>query len=63
MEDLIAVKPFAGGPQDLEDARGIMLVSGAAPNHELRTVVPRYGSDPAELSKLFFEILQWAFRL
>jgi hypothetical protein len=43
-EDLIAMKIFAGGPQDLEDVRGILQVSGQLLNLELlRNLTGRYG--------------------
>jgi hypothetical protein len=53
-EDLIAMKIFAGGPQDLEDVRGIFQVSGHLLNLELlRSLTQRYGDDSAnELAEL-----------
>jgi hypothetical protein len=45
-EDLIAMKVFAGGPQDLEDVRGILQVSGHLLNLQLlRSLTRRYGDD------------------
>ena len=47
-EDLIAMKIFAGGPQDLEDVRGILQVSQQLLNLELlRNLTRRYGRDSA----------------
>jgi hypothetical protein len=56
-EDLIAMKIFAGGPQDLEDVRGILQVSGHLLNLDLlRSLTKRYGDDPAnELAELLKE--------
>jgi hypothetical protein len=48
-EDLIGMKLFAGGPQDLIDVRGILQVSRESLNAELlRRVATRYGSDVAQ---------------
>jgi len=45
-EDLIAMKIFAGGFQDLEDVRGILQVSGDLLNvNLLRKVARRHGAD------------------
>jgi len=45
-EDLIAMKVFARGVQDLEDVRGILQVSGDRLNLELlQKVARRYGAD------------------
>ena len=45
-EDLIAMKIFAGGIQDLEDVRGILQVSGSILNLELlRRLAARYGPE------------------
>jgi len=45
-EDLVAMKLFAGGLQDLEDARGILQVSGRLLNLDLlRSIANRYGPD------------------
>lgn len=45
-EDLIGMKLFASGPQDLEDVRGILQVSRELLDMDLlRRVVHRYGSD------------------
>ena len=48
VEDLIAMKVFAGGIQDLEDVRGILQVSA---NHSdlklLKAVTHRYGIEVA----------------
>ena len=56
-EDLIAMKTFAGGLQDLEDVRGILQVSGTLLNIALlRELVRRYGADAADdLDKLLDE--------
>jgi hypothetical protein len=43
-EDLVAMKVFAGGPQDLEDARGILRVKGDQLNVKvLRDLARRFG--------------------
>lgn len=45
-EDLIAMKMFAGGFQDLEDVRGILHVSGTLLNIELlRQIAARYSPE------------------
>jgi hypothetical protein len=55
-EDLIAMKVFAGGFQDLEDVRGILQVSGEGLNLQLlRKLARRYGADVAQKLE---EILQ-----
>lgn len=47
-EDLIAMKIFAGGIQDLEDVRGVLQVSGNKVNLGLlRAAAARYGDDTA----------------
>jgi hypothetical protein len=47
-EDLIPMKIFAGGPQDIQDVRGMLQVSGASLNLDLlRGLARRYGSDAA----------------
>ena len=47
-EDLVGMKIFAGGPQDLEDVRGILQVSRERLNPDLlRRVARRYGADVA----------------
>jgi hypothetical protein len=58
-EDLIAMKVFAGGPQDLEDVRGILQVSGELLNMDLlHELARRYGTDAAtSLSSLLAETL------
>jgi hypothetical protein len=44
MEDLIAMKLFAGGVQDLEDVRGILQVASDSLNLALvRSLADRYG--------------------
>jgi len=46
VEDLIAMKIFAGGLQDLEDVRGILKVSGMLLNFGLlRTLTARYSPE------------------
>jgi hypothetical protein len=48
-EDLIAMKVFAGGPKDLEDAKGILQVSGEKLDTELlKNLVRGYGDDTAK---------------
>jgi hypothetical protein len=56
-EDLIGMKMFAGGPQDVLDVRGILQVWGERLNPDLlRKVARRYGRDVAgELDKLLLE--------
>ena len=45
-EDVVAMKVFAGGPQDLIDARGILQVSGEKLNMDLLLkLARRYGAD------------------
>jgi hypothetical protein len=45
-EDLVAMKVFAGGPQDLIDVRGILQVSGERLDMDLlRKLARRYGAD------------------
>jgi hypothetical protein len=53
-EDFIAMKVFAGGPQDLTDARNAILVAGDALDTVLlQRLAKRYGRDAADnLSKL-----------
>lgn len=34
-EDLVALKVFAGGPKDMEDAAGVLEIRGASINREL----------------------------
>jgi hypothetical protein len=53
-EDLIAMKLFAGGPQDLLDAKHIRSIDPAALDVRLlATIVGRYGKDASEnLAKL-----------
>lgn len=47
-EDLIPMKIFAGGFQDLEDVKGILQVSGKLLNLDLlRRLARRYGTDVA----------------
>lgn len=47
-EDLIAMKLFAGGPQDLQDVRGILQVSGKGLNLTLlESVAANFGADAA----------------
>lgn len=46
IEDLIAMKVSAGGPQDLKDVRGILRVSGTLIDRQLlRSITGRYGDD------------------
>lgn len=46
LEDLVAMKVFAGGPQDLEDVRGILQVSESILNVDLlRGLAARYGTE------------------
>ena len=57
-EDLIAMKIFAGGLQDLEDVRGILQISGQLLNLQLLlSLAKRYHGDTtrklAELLKQF----------
>jgi len=48
-EDLIAMKTFAGGVQDLEDVRGILAVSGELLDFELlRNIADHYGQPVAQ---------------
>lgn len=56
-EDLIAMKVFAGGPRDLEDARGILQVSGGVVDLELlHRIARRYGTRVLDtLNKLLDE--------
>jgi hypothetical protein len=53
-EDLVAMKIFAGGPQDLEDVKGIFQVSGDRLDFGLlRHVADGFGSDVArQLSEI-----------
>jgi hypothetical protein len=46
VEDLIAMKAFAGGPQDLQDVRGILQVSGQVLNSTLlKSLAAHFGAD------------------
>jgi hypothetical protein len=56
-EDLIGMKIFAGGPQDMLDVRGILQVWRERLNPDLlRSVARRYGPDVTrELDKLLVE--------
>ena len=58
-EDLIAMKVFAGGPQDLEDVRGILQVSGKLLDLQLLSrLAHRYGIKVTRaLSKLLRDIM------
>jgi hypothetical protein len=58
LEDLVAMKLFAGGPQDLVDARRCVAVAGAELNAALlRRVVAGFGRDAmAQCEKLFAEL-------
>lgn len=50
LEDFIAMKLFAGGPQDLEDARHAIAVSGTLLDRALaRSLARRFGAREAEL--------------
>lgn len=50
-EDFIAMKVFAGGPRDLEDARGVMEVSGGSIDYSLlKRLAAKYG--PRTMSRL-----------
>lgn len=57
-EDLIGMKIFAGGTQDLTDVRGILHVSRERLNPDLlRQVARRYGADVARtLDELLEEL-------
>lgn len=56
-EDLIGMKINAGGPQDLQDVRGILQVSGDSLDFDLlRRVVERYGPDAV---RQFEELLRY----
>jgi len=47
-EDLIALKIFAGGPKDLEDARGVLDVQGSGIDRNLLlTLCHRFGAEEA----------------
>lgn len=60
-EDLIAMKMFAGGFQDLEDVRGILHVSGTLLNIELlRQLAARYSP---EVTRRLEELLKEHQRL
>ena len=49
LEDFIAMKAFAGGPQDLQDARSALRVSGDSVDlHLLRGLTARFGRDASE---------------
>lgn len=54
IEDFIAMKVFAGGPQDIEDARHALITAKASLNNELLLrLAARYGrSALAELKKI-----------
>ena len=52
-EDFIAMKVFAGGPQDLADARATLAAAGPLDMELLRRLADRYGKDAsAALDKL-----------
>jgi hypothetical protein len=56
-EDFIAMKCFAGGPQDLADARGAYLAAPGPVDLDLvRTVTRRFGRDAADRLE---EVLPW----
>jgi predicted nucleotidyltransferase len=45
-EDLIALKLFAGGPQDIEDARGVLTIQSAGIDKDLvLSLCRRFGAD------------------
>lgn len=49
LEDFIAMKAFAGGPQDLVDARAAISAAGGRHNWSLAmTLARRFGRGPAE---------------
>lgn len=55
-EDFIAMKAFAGGPQDLADARGALGAAGSLDMQLLRRLADRYGKDAgAALEKLLVD--------
>lgn len=59
LEDFIAMKVFAGGPQDLEDARSALEISKPSLNIALlKKVVALYGRDElVKVEKLLKEVL------
>ena len=55
-EDFIAMKCFAGGPQDLEDARVALRTAGETLDLDLlRKVTRRFGRDAADALERLFE--------
>jgi hypothetical protein len=57
LEDFIAMKLFAGGPRDIDDARRAIAVSEKSLDHKLvEKLTARFGSRPFQiLKKLFIE--------
>jgi predicted nucleotidyltransferase len=54
-EDFIAMKCFAGGPQDLEDARVALKTAAEAVDLDLlRKITRRFGRDAADALELLF---------
>jgi predicted nucleotidyltransferase len=53
-EDFIAMKCFAGGPQDLEDARVALQTGGQIDLDLLRRVTRRFGRPAADALELLF---------
>jgi hypothetical protein len=50
LEDFIAMKVFAGGPQDLADARAAIAAAGGRLNQSLaKALARRFGRDVAEM--------------
>ena len=52
VEDLVALKIFAGGPKDLEDAAGVLEIRGASINRELLvSLCHRFGHETEKRCK------------
>jgi hypothetical protein len=58
-EDLIPMKIFAGGPQDLQDVRGILQVSGDSLNLDLvRLLSKPYGAEVTRTLEILLQELR-----
>lgn len=58
LEDFIAMKLFAGSPQDIADARNVMQVTAVSPDRDLlRALAGRYGPETMRTMETLFSEL------
>jgi predicted nucleotidyltransferase len=56
LEDFVAMKVFAGGPQDMADARNVLDAASEPPDVDLiRKLATRYGSDTLQRTESVLE--------